>query len=122
MLIFTDHKSINYLSYLLAEIPSMFIALATIMKKRGFPLRESRGIFFGGSTHGSLPSDQVLASYYFFLGFGKILATTTILRGQSQTTISFLSGLLSLGITANHLSLSSCFLGNLNVFSFLSLS
>ena len=70
---------INYLSYLLAEIPSMFIALATIMKKGGFPLRESRGIFFGGSTHGSLPSDQVLASYYFFLGFGKILATTTIL-------------------------------------------
>ena len=79
MLIFTDHKSINYLSYLLAEIPSMFIALATIMKKRGFPLRESRGIFFGGSTHGSLPSEQVLASYYFFLGFGKILATMTIL-------------------------------------------
>ena len=41
-------------------------------EKRGFPLRESWGIFFGGSTYGSLPSDQILASYYFFLGYNAI--------------------------------------------------
>ena len=41
---------------------------------------------------------------------------------RKQRYLSYQVYILSLGITASHLSLSSCFLGNLKVFSFLSLS